>query len=188
MLDAKRNYERTRADVPITIFKQGDRINVGPFEIEAVGVNHSIPEPMSLVIRTPLGNIVHTGDWKIDHAPSLGPLTDEARFRAIGDEGVLALMCDSTNAMRDGVSPQEEEVSASLTKIIENATGRVAFDRQGIRRRRSRSPSAWQFDEACLRRGARCRPYGRSEPVHRRRRIRLYPARQGRGDPDRQPG
>ncbi|KQV43275.1 MULTISPECIES: ribonuclease J [unclassified Rhizobium] len=127
MLEAKRNYERSRSDIPITIFKQGDRINVGPFEIEAVGVNHSIPEPMALIIRTPLGNVVHTGDWKIDHAPSLGPLTDEARFREIGDEGVLALMCDSTNAMRDGVSPSEDEVSESLTKIIENAEGRVAI-------------------------------------------------------------
>jgi ribonuclease J len=127
MLEAKRSYERSRAEVPITIFKQGDRINIGPFEIEAVGVNHSIPEPMSLVIRTPLGNLIHTGDWKIDHAPSLGPFTDEARFRAVGDEGVLALMCDSTNAMRDGVSPSEHEVSESLTKIIQNAEGRVAI-------------------------------------------------------------
>ena len=86
MLEAKRNYEGTRAEIPITPFKAGDRINVGPFEIEAIGVNHSIPEPMSLVIRTPLGNAVHTGDWKIDHAPSLGPFTDEARFRAIGEK------------------------------------------------------------------------------------------------------
>jgi ribonuclease J len=127
MLEAKRNYEGGRADIPITIFKAGERINVGPFEIEAVGVNHSIPEPMSLVIRTPLGNVIHTGDWKIDEKPSLGPLTDENRFRAIGDEGVLALMCDSTNAMRDGVSPSEEQVSEDLQKIIENAEGRVAI-------------------------------------------------------------
>ncbi len=82
---------------------------------------------MSLVIRTPLGNVVHTGDWKIDHNPSLGPLTDEARFRAVGDEGVLALLCDSTNALRDGVSPSEEEVSKGLQKIIEAAEGRVAI-------------------------------------------------------------
>ena len=82
---------------------------------------------MALSIRTPLGNIVHTGDWKIDHAPTLGPKTDEARFRAIGDDGVLALMCDSTNAMRDGVSPSEEEISASLRTVIENAEGRVAL-------------------------------------------------------------
>ena len=127
MLEAKRNYEGTRAEIPVTIFKAGDKINVGPFEIEAVGVNHSIPEPMSLVIRTPLGNVVHTGDWKIDHAPSLGPMTDEARFRKLGDEGVLALMCDSTNAMREGVSPSEEEVSEGLRQVIEGAEGRVAI-------------------------------------------------------------
>ncbi|MBD9570317.1 ribonuclease J [Ensifer adhaerens] len=127
MLEAKRDFEKSRGEIPITIFKQGDRINVGPFEIEAVGVNHSIPEPMSLIIRTPVGTVVHTGDWKIDLHPSLGPLTDETRFRQIGDEGVLALVCDSTNAMRDGVSPSEQEVSESLTKIIANAEGRVAI-------------------------------------------------------------
>ena len=127
MLEAKRNYEGTRADIPVTPFKAGDRISIGPFDVEAVAVNHSIPEPMSLVIRTPLGNVVHTGDWKIDQAPSLGPMTDESRFRAIGDEGVLALMCDSTNANRDGVSPSEEEVSHGLRKIIEDAEGRVAI-------------------------------------------------------------
>ncbi|OCP16402.1 MULTISPECIES: ribonuclease J [unclassified Ensifer] len=127
MLEAKRDFEKSRGEIPVTIFKQGDRINVGPFEIEAVGVNHSIPEPMSLIIRTPLGAVVHTGDWKIDLQPSLGPLTDEQRFRKIGDEGVLALVCDSTNALRDGVSPSEQEVSASLTEIISKAEGRVAI-------------------------------------------------------------
>ena len=127
MLEAKRDYERSRTEIPVTIFKQGDRINLGPFEIEAVGVNHSIPEPMSLAIRTPLGTVIHTGDWKIDLEPSLGPLTDEARFRKLGDEGVLALICDSTNAMRDGISPSEREVSESLTKIIEASEGRVGI-------------------------------------------------------------
>ena len=127
MLEAKRDYERSRTEIPVTIFKQGDRINVGPFEIEAIGVNHSIPEPMSLAIRTPLGTVIHTGDWKIDLEPSLGPLTDEARFRKLGDEGVLALICDSTNAVRDGISPSEREVSESLTKIIEAAEGRVGI-------------------------------------------------------------
>ncbi|WP_439628067.1 ribonuclease J [Shinella sp.] len=127
MLEAKRNYEKSRTEIPITIFKEGDRINVGPFEIEAIGVNHSIPEPMSLAIRTPLGTVIHTGDWKIDLDPSLGPLTDETRFRKLGDEGVLALICDSTNALRDGVSPSEREVSESLTKIIESAEGRVGI-------------------------------------------------------------
>lgn len=127
LLEAKRDYEKTMGQIPITPFKAGDRINVGPFSIEGIAVNHSIPEPMSLMIRTPLGNVIHTGDWKIDHEPSLGPLTDETRFRQLGDEGVLALMCDSTNALRDGVSPSEKDVSASLRTIIENAEGRVAI-------------------------------------------------------------
>lgn len=127
MLEAKRDYEGSRAQIPVTPFKAGDRIHIGPFEIEAIGVNHSIPQPMSLVIRTPLGNAVHTGDWKIDDAPSLGPVTDEQRFRQIGDEGVLALLCDSTNALRDGVSPSEEQVSEGLRQIIEKAEGRVAI-------------------------------------------------------------
>ncbi|MFC3071911.1 ribonuclease J [Shinella pollutisoli] len=127
MLEAKRDYERSRTEIPVTIFKQGDRINLGPFEIEAIGVNHSIPEPMALAIRTPLGTVVHTGDWKIDLDPSLGPLTDETRFRKLGDEGVLALICDSTNAVRDGVSPSERDVSESLRRIIESAEGRVGI-------------------------------------------------------------
>ncbi|OAP40450.1 MBL fold metallo-hydrolase [Sinorhizobium glycinis] len=127
MLEAKRDFEKSRGEIPVTVFKAGDRINVGPFSIEAVGVNHSIPEPMSLVIRTPLGAVVHTGDWKIDLEPSLGPITNEARFRQVGEEGVLALVCDSTNALRDGVSPSEREVSESLAKIIANAEGRVGI-------------------------------------------------------------
>ncbi|MBB3568765.1 ribonuclease J [Rhizobium sp. BK491] len=127
LLEAKRDYEKSMGEIPVTLFKAGDRINVGSFEIEGVAVNHSIPEPMSLMIRTPLGNVVHTGDWKIDHEPSLGPLTDETRFRQLGEEGVLALMCDSTNALRDGVSPSEKDVSESLRKIIEDAEGRVAI-------------------------------------------------------------
>lgn len=126
LIEAKRDYEGTRAEIPVTPFKAGDRITVGPFSIEAVAVNHSIPEPMSLVIRTPLGNVVHTGDWKIDAEPTLGPLTDEKRFREVGEEGVLALLCDSTNAMREGVSPTEQAVSAGLKEIIEKAEGRVA--------------------------------------------------------------
>lgn len=127
MLEAKRAFEKSRSEIPITVFKQGDRINVGPFSVEAVGVNHSIPEPMALVIRTQLGTVVHTGDWKIDLEPSLGPLTDESRFRQIGEEGVLALVCDSTNALREGVSPSERQVSESLAKIIADAEGRVGI-------------------------------------------------------------
>lgn len=127
LLEAKRDYDGKRAEVPVTLFKAGDRINLGPFEIEALAVNHSIPEPMALAITTPHGTVIHTGDWKIDRNPSLGPLTDEKRFREIGEKGVLALLCDSTNALREGVSPSEEEVSESLRKLIEAAEGRVAI-------------------------------------------------------------
>ena len=126
MLEAKGDYEKGKDKIPVKNLQPGMKIQIGPFNIEPVNVAHSIPEAMSLVIRTPLGNVIHTGDWKIDPAPSLGKGTDENRFRELGDEGVLALICDSTNAQREGVSPSEMEVSASLTEIIRNAKGRVA--------------------------------------------------------------
>ncbi|MDB5525099.1 MAG: beta-lactamase [Rhizobium sp.] len=127
LLEAKGDYDGTRDEIAVKTLMPGMRIEVGPFTIEPVTVAHSIPEAMSLVIRTPLGTVVHTGDWKIDPAPSLGKGTDEARFREIGEEGVLALICDSTNALREGESPSEMEVSQSLTEIIRNAKGRVAI-------------------------------------------------------------
>ncbi len=113
--------------VPITIVHPGERHRIGPFEVEFIAVAHSIPEPMALAIRTPLGTVIHTGDWKLDPDPVVGPPTDGARLAAIGDEGVLALVCDSTNAMRDGVSPSEAEVGRELEAIIREAKGRVAF-------------------------------------------------------------
>ena len=125
LLQAKRASDRGAPDIPLTIYNAGDRFSTGTFDLEAVHVAHSIPEPVSLVISTPAGRIIHTGDWKLDEAPTLGAKTDEARFRALGEEGILALICDSTNAMRDGVSPSETEVSDSLGKIIAAARGRV---------------------------------------------------------------
>lgn len=127
LLEAKRQSEDGAPDIPITIYKAGEKFEVGPFKIEAVAVTHSIPEPVSLAITTPLGTVVHTGDWKMDPEPSLGPVIDEARFRAIGDAGVLALICDSTNALREGESPSERQVGESLRELIENARGRVAI-------------------------------------------------------------
>jgi ribonuclease J len=126
LLEAKRQSEQGAPQIPVNIYRAGETFTVGPFEIEAVAVTHSIPEPVSLAITTPAGTVVHTGDWKIDPAPEIGPMTDEARFRALGDNGVLALVCDSTNAMRDGDSPAEQEVGKGLRKVIEEAKGRVA--------------------------------------------------------------
>ncbi len=126
LLEAKRQAEAGAAKVPVNVYRAGETFTVGPFSIEAVAVTHSIPEPMSLAITTPLGTVVHTGDWKIDPAPEIGPMTDEARFRALGERGVLALVCDSTNAMRDGDSPSEQAVGEGLRGVIEKAPGRVA--------------------------------------------------------------
>jgi ribonuclease J len=126
LLEAKRQSEKGYAEVPVTIYRAGETFSVGPFTIEAIPVAHSIPEPVSLAVTTPLGTFIHTGDWKIDPAPEIGPMTDEARFRAIGDRGVLAMMCDSTNAMRDGESPSEQAVGEGLRKVIEAAPDRVA--------------------------------------------------------------
>ncbi|MCG6115303.1 MAG: ribonuclease J [Mesorhizobium sp.] len=125
MLASKREGEAGAPKVPVNIYEAGQRFTVGPFELEAVAVTHSIPEPVSLAIRTPLGMVLHTGDWKIDPEPEIGPLTDEARFRQLGDEGVLAMMCDSTNALREGVSPSETAVSRGLREVIEAAKYRV---------------------------------------------------------------
>ncbi|WP_295880247.1 ribonuclease J [uncultured Bartonella sp.] len=127
LLETKRELDYSSYDVPVTLFKAGDQFELGPFAIEAIAVAHSIPEPVSLAIKTSLGTVIHTGDWKIDHEPSLGAPTDEKRFRELGDEGVLALVCDSTNSMRDGISPTEHDVLESLTDIISNEKGRVAI-------------------------------------------------------------
>ena len=129
MLEAKRMGERdNRMPKPdVTLYEPGSRFSVGPFDIEAVHVTHSIPEPVSLAIRTPVGMAIHTGDWKIDPEPGIDAPTDEDRFRALGEEGVAALVCDSTNAMRDGVSPTEHAVNESLRELIQNAPGRVAI-------------------------------------------------------------
>ncbi len=125
MLEAKLEGERNSPKIPIKIYEAGKPFKLGEFEIEGVHVTHSVPDPVSLMIRTPLGNVIHTGDWKLDPEPTLGQKTDEEHFRRLGEEGVLALICDSTNAMREGVSPSEVEVSNSLAKVIAGAEGRV---------------------------------------------------------------
>jgi len=125
LLQAKFQSEPGSPDIPVTLYGAGERFRIGPFEIQAIGVTHSIPEPVSLAIRTPLGTVLHTGDWKMDPAPAIGPVLDEAGFHALGTEGVLAMMCDSTNALREGVSPSEKDVAESLALIIAKAEGRV---------------------------------------------------------------
>ncbi len=126
LLAARRLGEPGAPKVPVTIVKQGGRVDIGPFNVEFVPVSHSIPEANSLAIRTPLGLVVHTGDWKLDATPFIGNVTQEAAFRALGEEGVIAAISDSTNVMREGVSPSESDVAAALTEIIRQAPYRVA--------------------------------------------------------------
>jgi ribonuclease J len=102
------------------------RWKVGPFDLEFLRVAHSIPESQALVLRTPHGTVLHTGDWKLDPNPLIGPPTDEAAFKRLGDEGVLAMVCDSTNALVEGHSGSEAEVRRNMTALIKQLKGRVA--------------------------------------------------------------
>ena len=101
-------------------------IELGPFDLELITLTHSIPEPNGLAIRTPLGVILHTGDWKIDPDPLLGSVTDAAAIRRLGDEGVLAMVCDSTNVFVDGVAGSEADVRQAMTALIGSLKGKIA--------------------------------------------------------------
>ncbi|AHA27925.1 ribonuclease J [Candidatus Liberibacter americanus] len=127
LLEAKSFYNHVPNNIICKPFKVGDKIDIHPFSIEPLRVNHSIPESMALIIRSPLGNIVHTGDWKVDDTAILGDTTDQKALCAIGNEGVLALMCDSTNAMCDESYITEKDVTNGLYNIIEKASGCVAI-------------------------------------------------------------
>jgi ribonuclease J len=104
----------------------GGSLKLGPFEMDFISITHSILEPNLLAIRTPLGVVAHTGDWKIDPNPMLGEETDTAALEKLGDAGVLALVCDSTNALVPGSSGSEATVRESLTGLIGTLKGRVA--------------------------------------------------------------
>jgi ribonuclease J len=127
LLEARRLNEPGAPKIPLEIVAQGAVVTIGPFEVEFIPVAHSIPESCALAIRTPAGLVVHTGDWKIDATPLVGRPTDEARLRALGDEGVLALVCDSTNVLREGESPSEADVAKSLSTLVGKASGRVVI-------------------------------------------------------------
>lgn len=113
--------------VPVKVIPVGSRFTLGPFGFEFVSVTHSIPEPTALLIETREGRVLHSGDWKIDRTPVLGQGMDEKRLREIGAKGVDVLVCDSTNVLRDGFSPSESEVAATIMSLVKKAAGRVAI-------------------------------------------------------------
>ena len=104
----------------------GGSIDLGPFHIDLITLTHSIPEPNGMAIKTPLGTILHTGDWKIDPDPVLGAKTDSEALRRLGDEGVLAMVCDSTNVFVEGESGSEADVRDALTNLVSGLKNRVA--------------------------------------------------------------
>ena len=126
LFEARRLSEPGAPPIPVNVVPLGGRVSLDPFTVDFISVAHSIPESNALAIRTPLGTAVHTGDWKIDPTPLVGARTDEAKLRALGEEGVLALIGDSTNAIRDGRSPSESDVAKTLAELVRTAPARVA--------------------------------------------------------------
>ncbi len=109
----------------LNIIKAGDRIKVGPFNIEFIHTNHSIADSVALAFHTPVGTIVHTGDFKIDSTPISGDMIDLTRFGELGKEGVLALMMDSTNVERPGFAMSESKVGISFRDIFKDCSKRI---------------------------------------------------------------
>lgn len=112
--------------VPVIEFTPGETLSLGPFRCTAIHITHSIPESNSLAIETPLGLVLHSGDWKLDPDPLVGPLSDQAALVARGESGVLALICDSTNVFRHGESGSEAAVRNSLLELLAGREGRIA--------------------------------------------------------------
>lgn len=125
LLETKHLSESNAPRIPFHKIQPGQVLELGPFSVEYIRVAHSIPESCALALKTPVGRVIHTGDWKIDDTPYAGWATDQARLRALGEEGVLALVCDSTNIMRAGQSPSETDVAESLIDLIRLAPHRV---------------------------------------------------------------
>jgi ribonuclease J len=107
------------------IIAPGDSSKIGPFEVEFFHACHSIPDAIGLAIRTPLGLIVHTGDFKFDYTPVWGNAPDFGKLARYGDEGTLLLLSDSTNAENPGFTPSEQVVTAGLERVFRGASGRI---------------------------------------------------------------
>src|SRR5713226_4137799 len=112
--------------VRINVVPMSGRFTIGPFDLELITLTHSIPEPNAVALRTPVGTVLHTGDWKLDPDPLIGSTADEAALCRLGDEGVLAMIGDSTNALRPGSSGSEADLRRSLIDLVGRYDARVA--------------------------------------------------------------
>ena len=113
-------------DVPMHEIPVGGGVDLGPFSIDYIPVAHSIPETHALAIATAAGTVLHASDWKLDPAPLIGPVTDEAAFRRLGEKGVVAMVCDSTNVLVPGRSGSEADLRKSLIALVGRCEKRVA--------------------------------------------------------------
>lgn len=118
--------ERGVDDRSLKTISLGASVSAGPFSVKYVTLTHSIPEPNALAIETPAGLILHTGDWKIDPEPLIGTRTDIEGLTALGDRGVLAMVCDSTNVFENGEAGSEDTVRKGLIELVAKQTGAVA--------------------------------------------------------------
>ena len=126
LIDVKLRKHRMDGVVALHVIKPGERFNVGGlFEIEAFHVCHSIPDAVGYAIRTPAGLIVHSGDFKFDYTPAWGDPPDFGKLAQLGQEGVLLLMSDSTNAANPGFTPSEKTVEKGLAQVFREAPGRI---------------------------------------------------------------
>lgn len=125
LIDNKLKEFKNADRVKKQVVKAGDRVQLGQFEIEFIQVGHSIPDAVALCVRTPVGNIFHTGDFKVDYTPIDGKMIDLGRIAEIGREGVLLLMADSTNVERPGYTMSESVVGKTFEDVFRNATGRI---------------------------------------------------------------
>jgi ribonuclease J len=126
VLRRKLGEAQLQGEVRLHVVPPGGRFELKPFSLQFIQMAHSVPEAQALVIRTPAGTVLHTGDWKLDPRPLVGPPSDETALAKLGDEGVLAIVCDSTNALVDGHSGSEADVRAALSRALTQYAGRVA--------------------------------------------------------------
>jgi len=117
---------RIAREVTVRTYEIGDELVLGPFRVESIAMTHSVPEPVALAIRTAAGTVLHTGDWKFDKDPLVGRPADLGALKRLGDEGVLAMMCDSTNVMVEGSTASEADARDGLMKAFAGRKGAIA--------------------------------------------------------------
>ena len=120
LLKRKLNENSKNNNLELNILKVNQEIEIGDFVVKAIGTSHSIPDPISILISTPKGKIFHSGDWKLEHSSNLGEKINFQDFRSMGSDGILAMVCDSTNSLADGRTPSELYAYNGLFSEIKN--------------------------------------------------------------------